>query len=113
MRCFKRNSARKRKYYRLIADEKKRLLLSGVDPEELRLFCRHLANPHNAFAIKKGCKQIALSPRFLPSIEFRIMYIMLNIRCRERRKQFRRKADYIADLIYRLLTPFGSLRLAC
>ncbi len=41
------------------------------------------------------------------------MYIMLNKRCRERRKQFRRKADYIADLIYRLLTPFGPLRLAC
>ena len=50
MRCFKRNSARKRKYYRLIADEKKRLLLSGVDPEELRLLCRYLANPLNEFA---------------------------------------------------------------
>lgn len=52
LRFNKRNSARKRKYYRLIADEKKRLLLSGVDPEELRLFCRHLANPHNEFATR-------------------------------------------------------------
>jgi|GEM_PF-2314733 len=52
LRYFKRNGARKRKYYRLIADEKKRLLLAGVDPEELRLLCRHLANPHNAFAIR-------------------------------------------------------------
>ncbi len=52
MRYNKRNSARKRKYYRLIANEKKRLLLSGVDPEELRLFCRHLANPRNEFAIR-------------------------------------------------------------
>lgn len=41
------------------------------------------------------------------------IYIMLNKRCRERRKQFRRKADYITDLIYRLLTHFGPLRLAC
>lgn len=41
------------------------------------------------------------------------MYIMSNRRYRERRKQSRRKADYIADLIYRLLNPFGQLRPAC
>ncbi|TXI36070.1 MAG: hypothetical protein E6Q59_10020 [Nitrosomonas sp.] len=43
---FQRNKNLKRKYYRYAADEKKRLILSGVDPEELRLFCRSLAKQH-------------------------------------------------------------------
>ncbi|MBY0473699.1 MAG: hypothetical protein K2Q13_01405 [Nitrosomonas sp.] len=34
----------KRKYYRYIAKEKKCLIESGVDVEELRLLCRHLSN---------------------------------------------------------------------
>ena len=37
----------KRKYYRYIAKEKKRLIESGVDVEELRLYCRHLSNLRN------------------------------------------------------------------
>lgn len=43
---YQRNKNLKRKYYRYAADEKKRLLASGVDPEELRLFCRTLAKQH-------------------------------------------------------------------
>lgn len=42
-----RNSSTKRKYYRYVAKEKKRLIESGVDREEIRLLCRHLANPKN------------------------------------------------------------------
>ncbi|SDI14554.1 hypothetical protein SAMN05428952_10932 [Nitrosomonas sp. Nm132] len=45
-----RNLSIKRKYYRLAAGEKKRLVLAGVDREELRLLCRHLANPCNRFS---------------------------------------------------------------
>jgi hypothetical protein len=45
-----RNPSTKRKYYRYAADEKKRLVLAGVDREELRLLCRHLANPRNRFS---------------------------------------------------------------
>ncbi len=37
----------KRKYYRLVAKEKKRLIESGVDKEELRLLCRYLSNLRN------------------------------------------------------------------
>lgn len=37
----------KRKYYRLVTKEKKRLLEAGVDKEELRLLCRHLSNLRN------------------------------------------------------------------
>ena len=33
--------------YRLIQKEKRRLEEVGVDQEELRLLCRHLANPSN------------------------------------------------------------------
>lgn len=43
---FQRRKNLKRKYYRYAADEKKRLIASGVDPEELRLFCRTLAKQH-------------------------------------------------------------------
>ncbi|PIX04150.1 MAG: hypothetical protein COZ20_02040 [Gallionellales bacterium CG_4_10_14_3_um_filter_54_96] len=41
------NLARKRKQYRLIAKEKKRLLTAGVDGETVRLLCRHMANLKN------------------------------------------------------------------
>lgn len=43
---YSRNKNRKRKYYRYAADEKKRLIASGVDPEELRLLCRALVKQH-------------------------------------------------------------------
>lgn len=43
---YTRNKSIKRRYYRYAALEKKRLIDSGVDPEELRLFCRTLAKQH-------------------------------------------------------------------
>ncbi len=43
---FQRRKNLKRKYYRQAAVEKKRLIESGVDPEELRLYCRTLAKQH-------------------------------------------------------------------
>jgi len=43
---FQRRKNLKRNYYRKAAAEKKRLIESGVDKEELRLFCRALAKPH-------------------------------------------------------------------
>jgi hypothetical protein len=43
--------AGRQRYYRRIAKEKRRLLETlGVDREHLRLYCRHLANPHNRYA---------------------------------------------------------------
>lgn len=51
LRCYgHRNQARRRKLYRFIANERKRLLEAGVDGEEVRLLCRHLANPSNRHA---------------------------------------------------------------
>lgn len=44
---YTRIKAVRRKYYRYIAKEKKRLIDSGVDAEELRLLCRHLSNLRN------------------------------------------------------------------
>ena len=41
-----RNKNIKRRYYRYVAAEKKRLLEAGVDPEELRLLCRALVKQH-------------------------------------------------------------------
>lgn len=34
-----------RRFYRLAEGEKKRRLATGVDPEALRLYCLHLADP--------------------------------------------------------------------
>ena len=45
-----RSSAARRRYYRYIADEKKRLFLEGVDKKEVLLLCRHLCNPGNKHA---------------------------------------------------------------
>lgn len=42
--------AARRKLYRYIADEKKRQIESGADPERVRLLCRHLANTRNRHA---------------------------------------------------------------
>jgi len=44
------SQAARRRFYRKIAAEKKRLVDSGVDTEEVRLFCRWMANPRNRFA---------------------------------------------------------------
>lgn len=41
------DEAKRRKLYRQIAAEKKRLHETGVDPELVRLVCRFLANPKN------------------------------------------------------------------
>ncbi|SDZ04242.1 hypothetical protein SAMN05421754_10473 [Nitrosomonas sp. Nm58] len=48
-----RNTSVQRKYYRLVAKEKKRLIQSGVDKEEIRLLCRHLSNLRNSSAEKR------------------------------------------------------------
>jgi hypothetical protein len=42
--------AKRRRFYRYISDEKKRLFLEGVEKEEIRLLCRYLANPTNKHA---------------------------------------------------------------
>lgn len=44
VRAFDQN--RRRVLYRRISAEKKRLRELGVDPEEIRLLCRYLSNPH-------------------------------------------------------------------
>jgi hypothetical protein len=43
--CRNWNAAKRRRMYRLIAVERKRLVDSGQDVELVRLACRHLANP--------------------------------------------------------------------
>jgi len=48
-----RNKNLRRKYYRYAAVEKKRLIDSGVDPEELRLYCRALSGRLNVHAEKR------------------------------------------------------------
>ncbi len=48
-----RYASAKRRYYRYAENEKKRLLETGVDPEELRLLCRDLANLRNRHAEKR------------------------------------------------------------
>lgn len=48
-----RDQARRRKFYRRIAAEKKRLQEAGVDGEEIRLLCRHLANPRHRQAVER------------------------------------------------------------
>ena len=52
------DQAGRRRYYRRIADEKKRLIDTGVDEEELRLLCRHLANPKNRHSEKSLLKYV-------------------------------------------------------
>jgi hypothetical protein len=51
--CRQWNQACRRRYYRKMAVEKKRLEQEGVDRELVRLFCRHLSNPRNLFAEKR------------------------------------------------------------
>lgn len=50
---YHRNRSIKRRYYRYVADEKKRLLDAGVDPEELRLTCRALSGRLNLHAERR------------------------------------------------------------
>lgn len=51
LRCARGwDSARVRKEYRRIFAEKQRLLAKKIDPEEIRLICRHFANPSNKHA---------------------------------------------------------------
>ena len=50
---YTRNKSVKRRYYRYVAAEKKRLINSGVDFEYLRLYCRALSNRHNEHAERR------------------------------------------------------------
>lgn len=51
---YTRNKSVKRRYYRYIAVEKKRLIEeSGVDVEELRLYCRALSGRLNHHAERR------------------------------------------------------------
>lgn len=50
IRYHSRNKSAKRRYYRYVAAEKKRLIETGVDPEELRLYCRVLSSRLNFHA---------------------------------------------------------------
>lgn len=43
----------KRRYYRYVLKEKKRLIQSGVDKEYLRLYCRTLAFKNNEHAERR------------------------------------------------------------
>lgn len=43
---YARNKVTKRRYYRYVLKEKKRLIKSGVDVEYLRLYCRSLSKQH-------------------------------------------------------------------
>ena len=45
IRYNRRNKPVKRRYYRYVSKEKNRLIALGADAEEIRLLCRHLANP--------------------------------------------------------------------
>ncbi len=47
---FTRIKVVKRRYYRLVTKERKRLLEEGVNDECLRLLCRHLSNLRNSSA---------------------------------------------------------------
>ena len=51
VRIYRMNrKSAKRLLYLHVAAEKRCLIELGADPEELRLLCRHLANPRNRFA---------------------------------------------------------------
>lgn len=53
IRYYRRNASAKRRYYRYAAAEKKRLIESGVNVEEIRLLCRHLSNLRNGRAERR------------------------------------------------------------
>ena len=52
-RCWQRS--RLRKWYRRVAGEKKRLVKSGVDPEQIRLLCLYFKNPKLERRWKRYC----------------------------------------------------------
>lgn len=64
---YTRNPSVKRRYYRYVADEKKRLLEAGVDPEELRLMCRALSRRLDLFAEKRLATYRKTRPKDQPS----------------------------------------------
>ena len=51
--------AKRRRIYRYLECEKKRLFLEGVDQEEIRLLCRYLANTANKHAEVAFCRYYA------------------------------------------------------
>ena len=50
---YTRNKSVKRKYYQYVLNEKKRLIETGVDVEELRLYCRALSGRLNVHAERR------------------------------------------------------------
>lgn len=50
---YTRNASVKRRYYRYVLKEKKRLIKSGVDAEYLRLLCRSLSKQHCEYAERR------------------------------------------------------------
>jgi len=65
---YARNPSVKRRYYRYVANEKKRLLeQEGVDPEELRLMCRTLSRRLDLFAEKRLATYRKTRPKNPPS----------------------------------------------
>jgi len=48
---FKR--AKRRRYYRYIASERRRIIEQGIDAEIVRLYCRWLANTRNEYTRKR------------------------------------------------------------
>lgn len=59
------DAARVRKQYRRIFAEKQRLIEKKIDPEEIRLLCRHLAAPdkkHAEMRYKAYLAQLRLFP---------------------------------------------------
>lgn len=59
------DAAKVRRQYRRIFAEKQRLILMGIDEEEIRLLCRHLANLHNKHAERRW-KAYVSQLRLLP-----------------------------------------------
>jgi hypothetical protein len=59
--------ALRRKLYRYIAEEKKRLIESGVDVELVRLLCRHLKNPSCPYAEGRYLRYAKQLDLFQPS----------------------------------------------
>ena len=51
IRMHRRDLSRRRRLYERISAEKKRIASSGIDPELVRLYCRHLVNPRSPHAL--------------------------------------------------------------
>lgn len=78
---YTRNKSIKRKYYRYVFNEKKRLIESGVDAEELRLVCRALSKRldfHAERRLEQYRKDHFSSNRLL-TVLFLLFYIIQNI----------------------------------